>query len=149
MSSVVDLRRLRRFYIRNAKGFPLDILLNGMKAIGSCRIGSGRTAARLCLIVPTIALIALALSGVASRSEACVFDAECPLGSRCNRDPVTYAGECVDRLAGGQLGKNGIFDQFISEGVRRRTCSFDVDCRSLGARCLKRRGFLSGVCIGN
>lgn len=97
------------------------------------------------------ALIGLGLVALATPAAACVFNAECPLGSRCNRDPVTYTGQCVDRLEGGSPERNQTFDPLTpgTQGVRRRTCSFDVDCRALGARCLKRKGFLSGVCIGN
>jgi hypothetical protein len=100
------------------------------------------------LLAGALACMAIAI-GVAAPVEACVFDAECPLGSRCSRDPVTYKGECIDRLSGGQAGGDKVFDPFVSQGVRGRSCTFDVDCRALNARCLKRKGFLSGICIGN
>ena len=97
----------------------------------------------------TLVCMMLGVMGLASPAEACVFDAECPLGSRCYQDPVAYKGRCVDRLSGGQVGSDKLFEPFASQGVRGKTCTFDVDCRAFGARCLKRKGFLSGVCFGN
>lgn len=60
---------------------------------------------------------------------ACMFDADCDLGSRCIKERGENYGVCADRIPSSNA------------------CTFDADC-DLGGKCKKERGETNGICAG-
>jgi hypothetical protein len=67
---------------------------------------------------------------------ACVFDADCKMGSQCVKPRGSIYGVC----AGEQSPGNG------NDGTVGNACSFDTDCGKSN-KCVKSTGSLYGVCM--
>lgn len=98
----------------------------------------------------TLVRIALALAlglALAPFAQACSFDTDCEVGSKCVKKRGQIDGYCAGGLfPGNDNDREPYSDPLdISDSVGD-TCSFDTDC-GVGARCSKPGGGISGVCV--
>jgi hypothetical protein len=95
-------------------------------------------------IVAFTFLFSLAAAGDA---QACRFDTDCAVGSKCLKAQFELEGVCAGgNDPGNDSDRNPYRNQMDTSGKVGNTCSFDTDC-GVGNRCFKDMGSIKGVCL--
>lgn len=89
----------------------------------------------------------LVLTICSTGANACSFDTDCEVGSKCVKSDGALYGIC----AGGLFPGNDNDDEPVEnpldlDGTYGNTCSFDVDC-GVSNKCYKESGSIYGVCV--
>ena len=80
-------------------------------------------------------------------AEACQFDSDCAIGSRCERGAGSLYGWCLGGMnPGNTYDRQPSVDRTDPSGKRGSTCRFDSECGP-GQRCERGAGMILGVCI--
>lgn len=92
-------------------------------------------------------LIVLSSLMFASSANACRFDEDCAVGSKCLKAQFALEGVCAGgNDPGNDSDRRPYRNQMDTSGKVGNTCSFDTDC-GVGNVCLKDMGSIKGVCL--
>ena len=91
-----------------------------------------------------VGVFAMFLAGAAN---ACSFDTDCDVRSKCAKRPGQIYGICVGGLNPGNDGdREPVYSPTDPNQTTGDTCQFSTDCGP-GSLCLKGAGHIRGVCI--
>ncbi len=88
----------------------------------------------------------LLMLGLGVDAQACMFDTDCEVGSRCLKRWGDLYGVCAGGLDPGRPPWSDVRDPLALDESYGERCRFDLDCGT-GFRCLKDRAALDGVCV--
>lgn len=93
------------------------------------------------------ASLPLSLALLATGAQACQFDTDCGVGSKCMKSSGNSYGICAGEMnPGNDDDRVPVYDPLDPNETVGSTCNFDVDCGP-GASCLKSSGNIKGVCV--
>jgi len=92
-------------------------------------------------------LLAISLFAAPGFANACQFDTDCEVGSKCLKQSGQLNGMCVGGLnPGNQNDQNPYSNVLDINKTEGNTCSFDTDCGP-GSKCMKGSGKIYGTCM--
>lgn len=82
-----------------------------------------------------------------SPADACSFDTDCEIGSKCLKSSGSLYGVCVGgQWPGNRWDREPVYDPLDPNRTYGKTCQFNTDCGP-GSVCAKTSGALNGVCL--
>ena len=95
-------------------------------------------------LVFTIALLFLLIPKLAN---ACAFDLDCNIGSKCMKPSGSIYGYCVGGMnPGNSNDSQPAYNPLDISGKQGDTCSWDLEC-GIGNACYKSNFSLYGTCL--
>ena len=92
--------------------------------------------------------VALAAFAAPTPAQACAYDTDCSVGSKCVKSRSSLYGVCAGGLfPGNSNDRQPVYDPLDLNRSTGNTCSFDIDC-GISAKCVKGSG-IYGVCMPN
>lgn len=92
-------------------------------------------------------LLAVSLFAASGFCNACQFDTDCEVGSKCLKQSGQLNGMCVGGLNPGNRNDENPYSNGLDiNKTEGDTCSFDTDCGP-GSKCMKGSGQIYGTCM--
>jgi hypothetical protein len=94
-----------------------------------------------------ISLLVISLFFASGIANACQFDTDCEVGSKCLKQSGQLDGMCVGGLnPGNRHDRTPYSNDLDINKTEGNTCSFDTDCGP-GSKCMKGSGQIYGTCM--